>query len=496
MIFGFLPQIPEAKAEAVAFSMAGQVAQVESGPPGGAAGRLSGFRRELYGCFTARADALFELTDAVLCADGPVRSLAELSLCPVFRRGHGALYDALACGGVDEDRLRDALIGALPEGLPLLFAVDVTAFPRPDAACSPGRVHCYACCRCDGRRKTIPGWNYSRITGVDWGTSSWVCPVDAVRLRVEDDQAEVTAAQVRDLVARLEAAGRCGGPGQPVPVAILDSGYSPPALTYALAGTAVQVLVRLRDEGRRAFYGPPPPGRVPGQPGRPRRHGKRFKLSEAAGWPPADQVLIVEDSGRYGRVEVRAWHGLHQKLQGRGHFAGRPQPAAVPGTVIQVKAERLPDGRTPAGAMWLWWAAPPGTACDLDMIWRAYLRRFDAEHGFRFDKGTLGWTCARLRTPEQADLWTWLVIAAYTQLHLARHLTTDLRRPWERPPRPGRELSPARVRRGFRHIRSTIGTPASGPKPSRPGPGRPKGSTRGPAQRHAVAKKNQARPSG
>jgi hypothetical protein len=28
---------------------------------------------------------------------------------------------------------------------------------------------------------------------------------------------------------------------------------------------------------------------------------------------------------------------------------------------------------------------------------------------------------------------TWLTIVAYTQLRLARDLTTDLRRPWERP---------------------------------------------------------------
>jgi Raf kinase inhibitor-like protein, YbhB/YbcL family len=33
---------------------------------------LSGFRDELYGCLTARADVLFELTDAVLWIDGPV----------------------------------------------------------------------------------------------------------------------------------------------------------------------------------------------------------------------------------------------------------------------------------------------------------------------------------------------------------------------------------------------------------------------------------------
>jgi hypothetical protein len=484
----------------VGSSMAWRGAGVEDGRGGrggrgGAAarGRLVAFRRELHGCFTARADALFELADAVLCAEGPVRSLAELSLCPVFRRGHGALYDALACGGVDAGRLRDALVAALPAGLPLLFAVDVSAFARPAAECSPGRVHCYASCRCDGRRKTIPGWNYSRVTGVDWGGSSWVYPVDAVRLRAADDQVAVTAAQVRGLVARLGAAGRCGGAGQPVPVAIFDAGYSAPALTHALAGTPVQVLVRVRDEKRRVFYSPPPP-RAPGTNGRPRRYGSRLKLSQADTWPPADQALIVADSGRYGRVEVRAWHGLHQKLKGRGLIDGQPAPASVPATIIQVTAARLPDGRTPAGPMWLWWAAPPGTTCDLDLIWRAYLRRFDAEHGFRFDKTTLGWTCARVRTPRQADLWTWLIIAAYTQLHLARPLAPDLRRPWERPPPPGRDLTPARVRRGFRHIHPTIGTPARRPKPARPGPGRPKGSTRDPAPRYPVLKKNQPAP--
>lgn len=106
------------------------------------------------------------------------------------------------------------------------------------------------------------------MTAVDWGTSSWVYPVDAVRLEAGDDQVEVTAGQVRGLVARLEAAGRCGRAGQPVPVAIFGCGYSAPALTWALAGTGVQVLVRIGDEGRRVFFAAPP-AREPGAAGRP-----------------------------------------------------------------------------------------------------------------------------------------------------------------------------------------------------------------------------------
>ncbi len=76
---------------------------------------LREFRARLYGCLTARADALFELCDAILCADHAVTSLVQLSLVPEFRRGHGALYDALAAGQVDEEALAALLTGTLPQ---------------------------------------------------------------------------------------------------------------------------------------------------------------------------------------------------------------------------------------------------------------------------------------------------------------------------------------------------------------------------------------------
>src|SRR5215207_6882347 len=61
----------------------------------------------------------------------------------------------------------------------------------------------------------------------------------------------------------------------------------------------------------------------------------------------------------------------------------------------------------------LWWHGPLGITPDLDLLWRSYVRRFDLEHTFRFFKQTLGWTTPRLRHPEQADRWSWLIVAAY-----------------------------------------------------------------------------------
>src|SRR5439155_11015114 len=120
--------------------------------------------------------------------------------------------------------------------------------------------------------------------------------------------------------------------------------------------------------------------------------------------------------------------------------------------------------------------------------WQAYLRRFDEEHTFRLFKQTLGWTAPKLRSPAAADRWTWLVIAAHTQLRLARPLAADLRRPWERP-LPAERLTPARVRRGFRYLRATTPSPANAPKPAHPGPGRPPGvNNRHRAPRYDVGK--------
>jgi hypothetical protein len=72
------------------------------------------FRTDLLGCFTRRGDALFELTDAMAAAQGPVISPAELSTEPEFRRGHGSAYAALSRGRIDEAALRRLLVGRWP----------------------------------------------------------------------------------------------------------------------------------------------------------------------------------------------------------------------------------------------------------------------------------------------------------------------------------------------------------------------------------------------
>jgi DDE superfamily endonuclease len=244
----------------------------------------------------------------------------------------------------------------------------------------------------------------------------------------------------------------------------------------------VAVLVRLRAD--RCFYADPSPP-PPGKNGRPRRHGAKFAFADPATWPTPTATLATTDD-QYGTVTVAAWSGLHPKQQRHpGHGTRGPRPI-VRGTIIRVQVERVPARTRPPKVLWLWWAGPG--ELDLDLVWRAYIRRFDLEHTIRFCKQTLGWTMPRPRHPAQADRWTWLVLAAYTQLRLARQIACDQRLPWERP-RPQPRLSPYRVRRGFPRLLCALGSPAATPKPAGHSPGRPKGRRSGPAARYPAIKK-------
>ncbi|MCW1099078.1 transposase [Streptomyces sp. RS2] len=446
--------------------------------------QLSRFRSEFYSCLTSRSDVLFELADAVLCGDGPVRSLAELSLVGEHRRGHGGLYAAVARGRVDADRLRRALATvSLPRAADgrLALAIDITCWLRPDAHTSPQRILCHTYGRGKDQHIPVPGWPYSIICALEPGRSSWTAPLDALRLAPGDDIATVTARQLRELVERLITAGQWQA-DDPDILIIADAGYDAPRLAFLLRDLPVQVLARMRSDRvlRRAV-----PPRRPGTMGRPPRHGGEFVFGQPDTWGTPD-TQTVTDTRLYGTALARSWNRLHPKLTHRSSWAVADGTLPiVEGTVIRLEIDHLPSGATPK-PVWLWWSGTDATNADTDRLWQSYLRRFDIEHTFRLFKQTLGWTAPKIRTPEAADRWTWLIIAAYTQLRLARPLAADRRRPWEKPSPPDK-LTPARVRRDFRHIRPSTTCPAQAPKPSQPGPGRPPGrkNTR-PTPRHDV----------
>ena len=264
----------------MAFSMAWLEAGVESEAVGDRArGLLAAFRGELHRCLTARADALFELADSVLCADAPVQMLAALSLEPEHRRGHGAAYDAVNAGRVDVARLRWSLaclpLPAWPDGR-IRLAVDVSNWLRPDAVTSPERMFCHVYGRGKGQAQMIPGWPYSFVAALEPGRSSWTAVLDAVRLGPADDETEVTAAQVREVITRLISAGHWRQ-GDPDILVVFDAGYDVTRLAWLLKDFPAEVLGRLRSDRVLYLPAPPAPAAAAGPPGTDRSSRSRTR---------------------------------------------------------------------------------------------------------------------------------------------------------------------------------------------------------------------------
>ena len=127
------------------------------------------------------------------------------------------------------------------------------------------------------------------------------------------DRTSQTIRQVKNLLRRLAAAGT-GGRG--TPLVIFDAGYSAAALTAALAGHPVHLLIRL--SAGQVFYDDPVTW--PGKEGRPGKHGTPVHCHKAddpdQANPEPDESLTLPDTPLYGTVRVDAWRGVHPLIHG------------------------------------------------------------------------------------------------------------------------------------------------------------------------------------
>ncbi len=191
---------------------------------------LRAFRRSFYECLHRRADALFELADAILAADAAVPSPVHLSLQASHRRSWGSLYAALDRGRIDAEALR-RLLARLPlaGSQTPVYAVDTSVWPRCDAECSPQRGYYYHPSRHSAGQPIVAGWAYQFVAQVNFARESWTAPVDALRVHPAQEVNALAAKQVEGLVGRSPM-------GDGVPLFVFDAGYDPVKLQQALEG--------------------------------------------------------------------------------------------------------------------------------------------------------------------------------------------------------------------------------------------------------------------
>jgi hypothetical protein len=346
---------------------------------------LTGYRQALYATFTRAGDALFEVCDALLTAVA-ARSFVELSQAPSCQRRWPSVYAALQDGQIDQAALRHLFAEHAPAPAPgqrLVLGLDTSPIHRPEAHTAPDRTLVYDADLPAGTTPVRPGWAFSTLAVLPDPTSSWTYVLDSQRVPSWATASSIGAQQLAAVLPLL--------PERPVLVA--DAHYGTTTWVEATGHLPCDQLVRAKAD--RVLYRPAPPRT--GHPGAPKKDGARFKGSDLT----THGVPDAEWSGTDARgrpVSVACWDNLHLKTC-----------REVSITVVRIIRPAAPNTKRDPREAWFWWLGRPRPA--LERLPHLYGRRFGLEHGYRFDKQELLWATPRLRTPEQFERWTALVVA-------------------------------------------------------------------------------------
>jgi hypothetical protein len=424
--------------------------------------QLQQFRKTVYQCLRKRADAFLDLLDA-LTAAGHVSSPVALSEETPYRRKFSSVFDTLRQAEFDFDELLSALYEFQPPdsgkiGGYEVYGLDSTPNERPEAETLEDR----------GSLKTQKdepvryGHKYSWLTRlIQWGTS-WVAPVDVIRVPTSSSDSQTGAVQVQELDRR----------NRNPKVIVADSLYANHLfLTIFETFKYTFVLARLR--GNTALWGKPKP-HPKGTRGAPAKHGPKFKLSAPSRTPDKRDTLLLGAQ----TVILQAWHGLHFK-----------KVPGLLGTVLKVEFLRSDGTPRYKRPMWLFWSG--AEEISLQDLCRMYLWRFAIEHFFRFCKQHLGLNTNQSTDEVSIDQWMWLCALAYWQLLLMRDEAEGLRPAWypAKPTSGAQKMTPGLVQRGASQILVRLGTPAMATRSAGKGKGRPKDYRPTPRTRFPIVKK-------
>ena len=71
----------------------------------------------------------------------------------------------------------------------------------------------------------IAGWAYQLVAEIGFARDTWVAPVDVRRVHPAEDENDIAAGQVRDLLVQLS--GWSSAPSSARPLFVFDAGYDP-----------------------------------------------------------------------------------------------------------------------------------------------------------------------------------------------------------------------------------------------------------------------------
>ena len=191
--------------------------------------RFQNFRQKLYDYFDSCSDACMDLLDA-LAGNTGARSIAELSLSPLFPRSYNSIYQAIKAsfntnsqemnkeeqeGEPEREqegekpnkliRLVSELIDQPQQRSFYLFGTDTTPHPRPYARTLPERGYIYQPNTIKGNKPINVGHCYSVLSILPEketdSHAAWAVPLSGERVRLHQSGTDVASEQIQSVMS-------------------------------------------------------------------------------------------------------------------------------------------------------------------------------------------------------------------------------------------------------------------------------------------------------
>lgn len=466
------------------------------------------FRGKLHNQFKNLADSAMDLLDA-LCSNNKTASVVQLSLNPLFRRGHSALFKTI--GSLSFSEISKAeneegediqpkeweekpLLELIAEVVPkpkerpyLLLGQDCTSVARQFAKTLADRGMVYQPTQIAGNKPIAVGHNYSMLAVIperNEGDAPWTIPLDMSRVSTESNSNQKGIEQLQAVLSNPKLAW-----SKELCVHVVDSAYGNKQFLSPLQEHQNLITVA-RSRSSRVFYQSPIISETPVGKGHPTWYGARFAIQAPDTWHEPTELSQFSYKTRRGRivnVTITAWSNMLMR-------GGKGKPThKFPFTLLRI--ESFDDaGQSLFKPMWLIVIGERRGELSALQAYQSYRQRFDLEHTFRFGKQNLLLTTFATPDVEHEQQWVKFVMLAYVQLWAAHSLSVALPRPWEKHllTLSSTRITPSKVQQDWFRIISQLGSPSVLPQPRGYSSGRKSGENQPPRPRLPVIKKRKS----
>jgi hypothetical protein len=254
--------------------------------------RYQKFRQQTYQMLGKAKDSTFELMDSVMTTRN-ASCLAEFSLSPLFRRKWPSTYEALSDSRPNRNKLMKRYIEEIPSSSEyVLLAIDHTAWSRKGAKTLRDRTYEH---QASSSNSVTVGQGYSTIAWLPKKPGTWALPLRHERITSYEKPISKAAWQLKQVSKQIE---------QKVLV-VLDSEYGNSSWVNQTGEIPVSKLMRIRSN---CCLWSKPNGYS--GIGRPKKHGKKFKVNDPTTWWSANEIVEVDDP-KLGKLRISRWDELH-----------------------------------------------------------------------------------------------------------------------------------------------------------------------------------------